>query len=149
MPMISSATSADIPQLADLLALLYAQEAEFTFDREKQARGLRLIVETPACGQIFVARSDGRAVGMVNLLFTVSTAEGGPACWLEDVVVHPDHRGAGLGARLVGHAIEVARSRGYLRISLLTDQTNEAAQRFYSRHGFVASPMTPLRLRLS
>lgn len=129
--------------------MLYAQEAEFTFDRQTQERGLRLIVQTPAAGQIFVARKDSLAVGMVSLLFTISTAEGGPACWLEDLIVHSDFRGAGLGSRLVAQAIEFARSQGCLRISLLTDRTNEAAQRFYRRHGFVDSPMAPLRLRLS
>ncbi len=149
MPTISPASLADVSQLADLLAMLYAQEAEFTFDRQTQERGLRLIVQTPAAGQILVARKDSRAVGMVSLLFTLSTAEGGPACWLEDLIVHPDFRGAGLGSRLVAQAIEFARGQGCLRISLLTDRTNEAAQRLYRRHGFVDSPMAPLRLRLS
>jgi GNAT superfamily N-acetyltransferase len=148
MTTISAATPADVPALADLLAVLYALEEEFTFDRETQQHGLQLILESPALGQMFVARDDERIVGMVNLLFTISTAEGGPACWLEDVVVRPESRGLGIGGQLVEHAIDYARRHGCRRISLLTDRTNEAAQRFYARHGFESSPMTPLRLRL-
>ena len=148
MDRIEQATAADIPQLADLLAILFAQEADFRPDREKQMRGLRLIVEAPERGRIFVARTDGKIVGMVSLLFTVSTAEGEPACWLEDMVVLPEQREKGIGSRLLRHAIDYAKAHGFVRITLLTDLTNKDAIRFYRRHGFCPSEMTPLRLHL-
>jgi GNAT superfamily N-acetyltransferase len=148
MKTIDAATPADIPALADLLALLFTQEADFAPDRAKQERALRLIIENPATGAIFVARDGGVAVGMVSLLFTVSTAEGGRAAWLEDMVLAPGRRGGGLGARLLRHAIEWARTEGITRISLLTDKTNEGAIRFYGRQGFTESAMTALRLPL-
>ena len=93
MENLAIATVNDIPELAELLTILFAQEADFQPDREKQMRGLRLIVEDPRQGRVFVVRRDGKIVGMVSLLFTVSTAEGEPACWLEDLVVRPEHRG--------------------------------------------------------
>jgi GNAT superfamily N-acetyltransferase len=99
-------------------------------------------------GKIFVARANDKIVGMVSLLFTVSTAEGRPACWLEDMVVQPEHRRFGLGSRLLQHAIDFARSNSISRITLLTDRSNESAIRFYQRHGFGSSEMTPLRLHL-
>ncbi len=145
---IEPATPEDISELADLLTLLFAQEADFRPDREKQERGLRLLLESPHFGVIFVARDEGAVLGMVSLLFTVSTAEGGYACWLEDMVIRPDRRGDGLGSRLLTHAIEYARSRGFARITLLTDRANAGALRFYRRHGFTASAMTPCRIHL-
>ena len=148
MELIEPATAGDIPELAALLALLFTQEADFRPDREKQERGLRLIIESPQVGVIFAAREGGEIVGMVSLLFTVSTAEGGRACWLEDMVVHPDRRGNGLGSRLLQTAIAYARSNGCARITLLTDQLNQGAIRFYGRHGFGPSEMTALRLHL-
>lgn len=148
MEVIEPATAGDVPALADLLTLLFTQEADFCPDREKQLRGLRMILDTPVAGRIFVARSDGQVVGMVNLLFTISTAEGAPACWLEDMVVRPDHRDSGLGGRLLDHAIHYAKSHGFARITLLADRTNERAIRFYERRGFLASAMLPLRLGL-
>lgn len=33
-------------------------------------------------------------------------------------------------------------------LALLTDRVKEAAQRFYTRQGFTASPMLPMRLPL-
>jgi GNAT superfamily N-acetyltransferase len=145
---IEPATVEDLPQLVDLLTVLFTQEADFQPDRGKQERGLRLIFESPQIGVIFVAREAGQVVGMVSLLFTISTAEGGPVCWLEDMVVRPDCRDAGVGSRLLSHAIEYARGHGFSRITLLTDRVNAGAIRFYERHGFRLSEMTALRLHL-
>jgi GNAT superfamily N-acetyltransferase len=148
METIDTATLADVPQLADLLTMLFTQEADFTPDRAAQERGLRLVIASPAVGRVFVARAggnEGTVVGMVSLLFTVSTAAGAPACWLEDMVVHPDHRGGGLGSRLLDHAIAYAQAHGFARITLLTDRDNAGAIRFYTRHGFDTSHMIALR----
>jgi GNAT superfamily N-acetyltransferase len=148
MEQIEEATGNDIPELADLLALLFTQEADFCPDREKQLDGVRLLVNAPDKGQIFLARLDGKTVGMVSLLFSISTAEGAPACWLEDMVVQPDQRDNGLGTRLLQHAIGYAKAHGFARITLLTDRSNDRAIRFYQRHGFRPSEMIPLRLPL-
>jgi GNAT superfamily N-acetyltransferase len=145
---IERATIEDIPQLAELLKILFSQEADFQPDREKQIRGLRLIVEAPERGCIFLARVDCHVVGMVSLLFTVSTAEGAAACWLEDMIVRPEHRRNGLGSRLLQHAVNEAKAHGFARITLLTDRGNADAIRFYQRHGFQLSEMLPLRLHL-
>lgn len=149
METIEPARQTDIPQLAELLGLLFTQEADFEPNREKQERGLRLIVESPTTGIIFVARDGAVAIGMVSLLFTISTSEGGPVCWLEDMIVHSDRRGVGLGSRLIQAAISYAKSNGYSRIALLTDRKTSNAIRFYRLHGFVESKMTVMRLNLS
>lgn len=145
---LEAATVADIPQLADLLTILFTQEADFTPDRAKQIRGLQLIVEAPDRGRIFVARRGAEVLGMVSLLCSVSTAQGTLVCWLEDMVVRPEHRGGGLGRRLLQYAIREAKALGFTRITLLTDRVNDAAIRFYRRHGFCESAMVPLRLYL-
>ena len=107
------------------------------------------IIQNPDVGQILIVRQAGKAVGMVSLLYTVSTALGGRVTLLEDMVVTPDTRGQGVGAQLLAQAIALAKANGCLRITLLTDAVNEAAQRFYQRQGFVVSPMMPLRLVLA
>jgi GNAT superfamily N-acetyltransferase len=143
---IDDATPADIPALCDLLDLLFAQEADFTPDRAKQERGLRLILDDPRVGAILVARDGDQVVGMVNLLFTVSTAEGARAMLLEDMIVRPDHRGQGVGLALIEAAIARAATTGCARITLLTDEDNNQAQWFYGRAGFRRSAMIPMRL---
>jgi ribosomal protein S18 acetylase RimI-like enzyme len=139
---------ADLPQLVELLGLLFDQEAEFRPDAAKQSAALKLILSDPVRGRIYVARDGRRPVAMASLLFTVSTAEGGKAAWFEDLVVHPDFRQQGTGQKMLAYVISQARAEGVLRITLLTDMQNERAQALYRRAGFVGSPMRPMRLKL-
>lgn len=145
---ITPAAAADIPELCALLALLFTQEADFKPDREAQSRGLTSIINHPEIGLILVARQHGQIVGMVNLLYTISTALGERVALMEDMVVSPSARGVGLGSQLLEHAIQSARLNGCKRITLLTDASNASAQRFYQKHGFTASAMVPFRLLL-
>ncbi|MEO7319593.1 MAG: GNAT family N-acetyltransferase [Chthoniobacteraceae bacterium] len=145
-PHIEQATLEDLPQLTDLLFELFNMEGDFKPDRARQMRGLRLILEQPSRGRIFVLRHNGTIFGMINLLFTISTAEGGFVVLLEDVIMHRDYRGAGHGTRLLQHAIEYAKKKNFSRITLLTDRLDERSQKFFADHGFVPSKMIPMRL---
>jgi len=84
---ITEATIVDIPELCVFLYSLYSQEAEFKPNHEVQARGLATIINGSEVGGIMVARRSGEIIGMVNLLYTVSTALGGRVALLEDMVV--------------------------------------------------------------
>jgi ribosomal protein S18 acetylase RimI-like enzyme len=145
---IRQATAADAVQLCKLLSLLFAQEADFKPDARRQSRGLRLILNQPEVGLIYCATKGKSVVGMVSMLFTVSTAEGGRAAWLEDMVVHPNWRGKSIGGQLLHEAINRVRATGCTRIMLLTDSTNSPAIHFYEKAGFIRSGMIPLRLYL-
>lgn len=146
---ITPATPSDIPALCELLNVLFTQEAEFKPDHEAQRRGLARIIGSSEVGLIVVARQNGRIVGMVNLLYTISTALGERVALLEDMIVSPDARGFGVGSQLLEQTIHLARLNDCKRITLLTDQENESAQRFYQKHGFSFSTMIPLRLSLN
>ena len=146
---IATATLADVPALSALLSVLFAQEAEFTPDPLAHARGLARIIDNPDLGIVLAARNGDTVVGMVNLLYTISTALGEKVALLEDLVVAPQARGAGIGSQLLTQAIAAARAGGCKRITLLTDRANEAAHRLYKRHGFAASTMMPMRLLLN
>ncbi len=145
---IEPAREADLPQCATLLGLLFAQEADFQPDPAAQMRGLRRIFDAPALGQLLLARDDERVTGMVSLLWSVSTALGGPVAWLEDLVVAPERRGQGLGRALASAAVDLCRERGLGRITLLTDRDNQRAQALYAALGFRPSSMMPMRLHL-
>ena len=145
---IDLATEKDVPRLADLLGLLLAQEAEFAPDEGKQRRALRAVVSDASIGRIYVVRDGTDLVAMVSLLYTVSSAEGGKAAWLEDLVVRPDRRGRGIGRTLLKHVAAQARADGVLRVTLLTDPDNERAHGLYRSVGFEFSAMRPMRLKL-
>jgi GNAT superfamily N-acetyltransferase len=145
---LGTARPEDLEQLAALLGLLFEDEEEFAPDADKQRRALQAILSDPGVGRAFVAREGERIVAMANLLYTVSTAEGGRAALFEDLVVHPERRGRGIGSALLRHVIDAARKEGLTRITLLTDRGNKRAQALYRKMGFVASTMTAMRLKL-
>src|SRR3981189_1058394 len=142
---IEPAIEEDLDELSDLLGELFSEESDFRPNKEKQLRGLRLIFEQPNRGRVFVLRHDRVIVGMINLLFTISTAEGGFVILLEDLVVHRKYRGHGYGSQLLEYAINFAKQKKFLRITLLTDRPELRSQNFFKRHGFYESPMLPMR----
>ncbi|MBT8445584.1 MAG: GNAT family N-acetyltransferase [Gammaproteobacteria bacterium] len=142
---VRRAVREDVDAMADLLALLFAQEAEFTPDHEAQSAALANIVSNADQGFALVAEGDGDYLGMVSILYTLSTALGGRVGILEDMIVAPAARGARVGEALLERAIAMATDEGCLRVTLLTDADNDQAQRFYERHGFSASAMRVFR----
>ena len=146
---IEPAISEDLDELSGLLGELFSEESDFRPNKDKQLRGLRLIFEQPNRGRVFVLRRNRAIVGMMNLLFTISTAEGGFVILLEDLVIHKEHRGHGYGSMLLDYAVEFAKQKNFKRITLLTDRPELRSQSFFRKHGFYESPMLPMRLLLS
>lgn len=144
-PRVESATIEDLPALTELVMELFAISGDFSPDRSVQEKGLQLILEQPSRGRIFVLRNNHRIFGMVNLLFTISTARGGFVILMEDVVVHPAHRGQGYGTLLLKHVIDFAKQKNFKRITLLTDKISEESQEFFRKNGFEHSNMIPMR----
>ena len=120
-------------------------QVDFKPDREVQQNGLRLILESPSKGRIFVMRNDHRIIGIVNLLFTISTAAGGMVILLEDFIIHPDFRGLGYGSNMLKHVRKFAKDKKFSRITLLTDKISSDSQKFFKSQGFNYSNMIPMR----
>jgi GNAT superfamily N-acetyltransferase len=142
---VEMATLDDLPALTELVMDLFSTSGDFRPERDVQERGLRLILEQPNRGRIVVVRNNDQIFGMVNMLFTISTARGGFVILMEDVVIHPRHRGQGYGTMLVDHVIEFAKQKRFLRITLLTDKISAESQEFFRKHGFDYSNMIPMR----
>jgi GNAT superfamily N-acetyltransferase len=78
----------------------------------------------------------GEPAGVCQLRFRHSVWMDAEDCWLEDLFVRQRARGAGLGAALLGAALDRARERGCGRVELDTSESNQAALRLYRRFGF-------------
>jgi len=130
---ITPASEADIPDLIDLLGILFSIEQDFSPDPDRQRRGLAALLASPT-GHIAIARdATSRAIGMATAQLLISTAEGAPSAWIEDVVVREDFRGKGLGRALLDAVLAWARARGAVRAQLLADLDNAPALAFYDR----------------
>ena len=146
---VEPASIEDLPQLVALTMDLFAHSGDLRADSQVQEHGLRLILEQPARGRIFVLRSDDTIFGMVNLLFTISTAMGGFVILMEDVIVHPVHRGHGYGTMLLEYVLDFAKRKDFKRITLLTDKISADSQHFFKKMGFEYSSMIPMRRIIS
>ena len=139
----------DLPQLIQLLMELFEMEGDFEPNSKKQEEGLKLILEHPHRGRILVIKNKCKIIGMVNMLFTISTAKGGLVLLLEDFIIHPINRGQGYGKKLLTAVKEFAQQKDFKRITLLTDKISDESQNFFNKEGFQFSKMIPMRLHLN
>ncbi len=128
----------DIPAIAELLGMLFADEQDFAPDPAKQHRALTLFLEAGK-GIIYLAECGGRCAGVVIASLGISTAEGGWSGDIDDIVVHPDFRRLGIGEQLLAMAEEWCYRHGAVRMRLYCDDQNHAAMAFYRKHGWQKS----------
>lgn len=146
MPAIRPARLADLDRLTALLEQLFAIEKDFAFDNEKQRRGLAMLIANE-WATVQVAETDGIVVGMCTGQITISTAEGGPALLVEDVIVDEERRGTGLGAGLLAAVAEWGATRGAHPLQLLADRNKQAGLTFYEKQGWRRTELICLRKR--
>lgn len=146
---IHQATLADIPALVNLLDVLFGIEQDFSADHAKQTTGLRMLIESPERGSIQVAHTtNGELVGMVSAQLVISTAEGAPSAWVEDMVVDQRFRALGIGRQLLNSVLDWAKEKGATRAQLLVDLDNLPAVGYYDHLGWTSSRMGMRRIML-
>ena len=148
MATLRKARQQDLAELTALLRLLFTIDEDFSFNEAKQRQGLLLMLDNDR-GCILVAEEAGRIIGMCTGQVVISTAEGGPAVLVEDMVVAPAHRGQGTGRALMNTMAGWALEQGATRIQLLADKYNPPALAFYQRLGWQTTALICLRHHLS
>lgn len=82
----------------------------------------------------------GKVIGTLQLSFLqYLTYQGGIRAQIEQVRIHSDLRGQGLGQLLFKWAINRAREKGAHLVQLTTDKQRPEALKFYQNLGFQAS----------
>jgi GNAT superfamily N-acetyltransferase len=80
-----------------------------------------------------VALAGDRVVGFVHWLYHRSCWTIGNSAYLQDLFVIPDHRGSGVGRKLIEHVFAAARIGGCSKVYWLTHETNKNAMLLYDR----------------
>lgn len=135
----------DIPSLVCLLAVLFSLERDFTPDELKQRRGLEMMLGPSDQRVVFVAEAQRQVIGMCTAQILISTAEGGPAALIEDLVVDSRFRGQGIGRGLLRSIECWATEKGVQRLQLLADRNNLSALEFYKKIGWHPTQLICLR----
>ena len=145
---IRDAMPADVPELSRLLDDLFSIEQDFQPNTENQQRGMLLLLQQPERGCIKLAEEGGRIIGMVSAQLVISTAEGAPSAWVEDMVVDNAWRGRGIGRALLDSLMDWARTKGATRAQLLVDLDNEPALGYYRHLGWDTTKLAARRRML-
>ena len=142
---IRKAEASDINQMLQLLEQLFSIEEDFTFNESVQRNGLAMMLNNSQHRCIMVASSGEQIMGMCSAQLFVSTAEGGMAALIEDMVVAKTFQRLGIGKKLL-HAIEKwAVTKGVKRMQLLADGNNINAIDFYKEQKWSATHLICLR----
>jgi len=107
---------------------------------EALARALELFLAQPAIGFVWLAYaaqgSAREAVAACVVCRAISTSRGTLVAKLDDVTVHAQWRGRGVGNGMLRALREHLRAEGMSRIDCGCHRDNEGAWRFYERLGF-------------
>ena len=97
--------------------------------------------------ECLLAEVGGVARGFALFFHNYSTWRGKPGLYLEDLFVEPEHRGQGIGKRLLVELAKIAVDRDCARMEWSVLDWNELAIRFYESLGAQArSDWTTYRL---
>ncbi|BDD00970.1 GNAT family N-acetyltransferase [Persicobacter psychrovividus] len=86
--------------------------------------------------EIFVAEVDHKLVGFVQLYPLFSSTKMKKFWLLNDLFVHPNHRGKGISIGLIARAKKLVKETGACGMSLETDKSNLIGNSLYPKEGF-------------
>ncbi len=136
MSSIRRAGTTDREQLLELIGAFYTVD-DHPFDAAHITAALDPLLVDDRHGQVWLATSEADeqlAVGYAVVTWGWSLESGGPESLLDELFV--SDRGRGLGAGLIEWVKHEAARHGARSMLLETEAPNEAARRFYRRHGF-------------
>jgi ribosomal protein S18 acetylase RimI-like enzyme len=133
----------DVDAVVDLWVDLAAGQRAFDSHllAERNRTAVREAIARRAVeGGLLVARDPaGEVVGFVTFALRSSTYEADVTRGIvENIYVEPDRRGEGVGSALLGEAEARLAEEGATAVTLEVMADNEAARRFYRRHGYAS-----------
>lgn len=112
----------------DLDGVLEIEQLSFTnpWTREMYEREL----EHSRVSRVYVLRENGRILGFCSLWLILDELH------INNLAIHPEGRGRGLGSVLLKRVLEEGAREGAKRATLEVRRSNEPARRLYRRMGF-------------
>lgn len=134
---IRPATPNDLPALLGLVQELatYERAPDACRGTVESYRRVLFPDDGPPVAYAKVAEREGEIIASAVWYVTFSTWEGQPGLWLEDLYVKPEHRGSGVGTRLLIDLAQLCVAKGYTRFEWVVLNWNEPAIEFYRSLG--------------
>jgi len=127
---VRPATTADVPELAQLMA-------ELGYPTSTGQMQVRMgAMEHRADFATFVAEADGRVAGMITVTVSPSLLRNEPNGAIVALVVSSTFRGRGIAPALIAHGETWLRQHGANRATVNPSIHREPAHRLYNRLGY-------------
>ena len=125
-----------IPEDFAKLLILFRQLWPTKPINEERLRGVFLRVIAVPDRHCFCAVLGRRVVGLASVSIKDNLWQEGRIAYVEEMVVHEDLRGKGIGTQLLKQLILSAEENGCHRVELDSAFDRKRAHKFYERHGF-------------
>jgi GNAT superfamily N-acetyltransferase len=132
---IRPATPADVPLILDFVRALAVYERAPDAVVATEADLLRDGFGPNPFYFCLIAEQDGQPAGFAFYFFDYSTWLGRPGIYLEDIFVHPEFRGIGIGKALLKKVASIALEKNCARLKWAVLDWNTPAIDFYSAMG--------------
>jgi len=130
-------TTIEPASLADLFAVAGLEQRVFPPQHALRPKQIRYLLRSPRTVAVVARRRAGESATVVGWAVALLRRHRNRAsARLYSVAVDPDHRGQGLGARLVRAVLAAVEQLGVHRCVLEVAEDNAAARRLYERLGF-------------
>ena len=140
------ALESDAEALVGLARAFHAEDGHPLSPEGESA--LRGIASGEPMARCWIMRRAGRAIGYLILTLGYSVEHGGRDGFIDDLYLVPSARGLGIGAAVLGFAVEQARLWGIVTLHLEVDPRNERATSLYRSRGFAENGRRLMSLRL-
>jgi len=132
---LRAATPADVPQILAFINALAAYEREPDAVTATEADLLRDGFGANPFYFCLMADHNGQPAGFALYFFNYSTWKGRPGLYLEDIFVHPEFRGRGIGKALLERVAAIAVEKDCPRLQWEVLDWNTPAIEFYRAMG--------------
>jgi GNAT superfamily N-acetyltransferase len=137
-PLIRPATPADVPRILEFIRGLATYEKLLhEVEATEAALQATLFGPRPAAECVLAFAGTGAPAGFAIFFTNYSTFLAKPGLYLEDLFVHPEFRGQGIGKALLLHLARLANERGCGRMEWSVLDWNQPAIDFYESLGAV------------
>lgn len=134
---VRAAALADIPELASLVEQYWAFEGIDGFSRLQVERNLTSLLSSSHLGRAWVASEGARLCGYILVAHVFSLEHGGVMAEIDEFFVLPEYRANRVGNALLNEAERQLAATGCVRMQLQLGRSNDAARKFYLRHGYL------------
>jgi GNAT superfamily N-acetyltransferase len=127
------ATPGDAPVVAQLL---HDFNTEFDTPSPGPEHLTPRLAELLGSETTFAVLAGGPAVAIALVTLRTNVWYHGSVALLDEMYVVSEHRGTGIGSRVIQLVLDTCRNRGVALVEINVDEEDTDAMRFYERHGF-------------